>query len=179
VAGTAARALVCHHPAVTQPDDPVAAPAVPERVTRPAPVLWRARAALRILAGLACLAGFVLTLGLVLEDRGVQQDGVRTTATVAQVFPDLKSTPGYVVLRYAAGDVPEQGRVEVGSSVEDYVVGQVLTARYDPAHPRRVAIDGVDDALSGPVWVVPAFLAGGLWLLVTGVRRLLVRRPVR
>jgi hypothetical protein len=165
---------------VTQPDDPVAAPAVPEPVTRPAPVLWRARAVLRILVGLACLAGFVLTLGLALEDHGaLQQDGVRTTATVTQVFPDVKSTPGYVVLRYAAGDVPEQGRVEVGSSVEDYVVGQVLTARYDPAHPRRVAIDGVDDTLSGPVWVVPAFLAGGLWLLVTGVRRLLVCRPVR
>lgn len=167
---------------MSRPVDPtaVAGPAISVPATRRAVSPRRVRAVLALLAGLICLAGAAGTLGLATPDYdAVRRDGVRTTGTVAQLYPEMRGAPGLAVFRYVAGDVPEQGQLEVGSSVDDYAVGQVVTLYYDPAHPRRIAVDGVDDGLTGPIGIVLALLVAGLLLLVEGVRSLVRRRSVR
>ncbi|HZE30529.1 MAG TPA: DUF3592 domain-containing protein [Actinoallomurus sp.] len=124
------------------------------------------------MAGILILT--VLVVGAVAIDSANQRlvdQGVRVPGVVTTVSPNTKYQSGSVKVSYAAGQRRLTGRVDLGSRVTRFAVGQKVDVYYDRHSPTRMTIIGVNNQPAWSVWLMVLLIVVAVFVILTAVVR--------
>jgi hypothetical protein len=125
--------------------------------------------------GVFFLAVFVLTLDHVhRSNRRLVTQGVRTTGVITALEPVGYHHGGWIRISYTAGQRRLTAKVDLGSKVDRFAVGQKVDVYHDREHPARMTIAGVENQSFWSVVLMCCALLVGVGATVTAPARLWV-----